>query len=253
MLVRHILADGTTNFEMGFDVDGNGIVDIDDIFAVQDEIARRIVNEIRLKLGHSQLIGQPEGLSQTENVDAYQLYLRGLSLLRLRGIDNLRRAAELFEEATYIDPEYARAYEKLAMAYMLIPFYTDEPRPPWLERGEEAARKAIRLEPELPGAHATLGAIYQAAGVAFTRTDAEFSTALQLDPNHVTARQWYGEFLMMVGRSPEFLEAARWELMEGAVDLEAFHGLGLSFVVVNIDIAYHDPDGRWLLGFYGRE
>ena len=120
--------------------------ELDDIFAVQDEIAHRIVDQIRIKLGHSQLIGQPEGLSQTENVDAYQLYLRGLSLLRLRGIDNLRRAAELFEEATYIDPEYARAYEKLAMTYMLIPFYTDTPRPPWLERGEEAARKAIEGE-----------------------------------------------------------------------------------------------------------
>ena len=80
--------------------------ELQDIFAVQDEIARRIVNEIRLKLGHSQLIGQPEGLSQTENVDAYQLYLRGLSLLRLRGIDNLRRAAELFEVA----PDHRRAH-----------------------------------------------------------------------------------------------------------------------------------------------
>lgn len=201
--------------------------ELDDIFAVQDEIAHRIVDQIRIKLGHSQLIGQPEGLSQTENVDAYQLYLRGLSLLRLRGIDNLRRAAELFEEATYIDPEYARAYEKLAMTYMLIPFYTDTPRPPWLERGEEAARKAIRLDPELPGAHATLGAIYQAAGVDYARVDAEFSKALQLDPDHVTARQWYGEFLMTVGRSREFLEAAK-----------AAHQLDPLAPVVNASLAW---------------
>jgi TolB-like protein/Tfp pilus assembly protein PilF len=201
--------------------------ELDDIFAVQDEIAHRIVEEIRLKLGHSQLIGQPGGLSQTDNVDAYQLYLRGLSLLRLRGIDNLRQAAELFEEATYLDPEYARAYEKLAMTYLLVPFYTDEPRPPWLERGEEAARKAIRLDAALPGAHATLGAIYQAAGVSFSRIDAEFSKALQLDPDHVTARQWYGEFLMTVGRSQEFLEAAR-----------AAHELDPLAPVVNASLAW---------------
>ena len=153
--------------------------------------------------------------------------MRGLSLLRLRGIDNLRRAAELFEEATYIDPEYARAYEKLAMVYMLIPFYTDTARPPWLERGEEAARKAIRLDPELPGAHATLGAIYQAAGVDYRRIDAEFSKALQLDPDHVTARQWYGEFLMTVGRSREFLEAAK-----------AAHQLDPLAPVVNASLAW---------------
>ena len=201
--------------------------ELDDIFAVQDEIAHRIVAEIRLKLGHSQLIGQPEGLSQTDNVEAYQLYLRGLSLLRLRGIDNLRRAAELFEEATYIDPEYARAYEKLAMTYLLVPFYTDEPRQTWLERGEEAARKAIRLDAALPGAYATLGAIYQAAGVDYSRIDAAFSNALQLDPDHVTARQWYGEFLMTVGRSREFLEAAR-----------AAHELDPLAPVVNASLAW---------------
>ena len=201
--------------------------ELDDIFAVQDEIAHRIVAEIRLKLGHSQLIGQPVGLSQTDSVEAYQLYLRGLSLLRLRGIENLRRAAELFEDATHIDPEYARAYEKLAMTYLLVPFYTDEPRPPWLERGEEAARKAIKLDPALPGAHATLGAIYQAASVGFSRIDAEFSKALQLDPNHVTARQWYGEFLMTVGRSREFLAAAR-----------AAHELDPLAPVVNASLAW---------------
>ena len=200
---------------------------LDDIFAVQDEIANRIVDEIRHALGDTQEIGQPEGLSQTANVDAYQLYLRGLSLLRLRGIDNLRQAAELFEQAIAIDSGYARAYEKLAMAYMLIPFYSSEPRPPWLARGEEAAKSAIQLDPGLAGAHATLGALYQSSGNDYSRIDAEFTKALSLDPNHVTARQWYGEFLMTVGRSKEFLGAAR-----------AAHELDPLAPVVNASLAW---------------
>ena len=182
---------------------------LQDIFALQDEIARRIVDQIRLKLGDDEAIGEPEGLNQTASVEAYQLYLRGLSLLRLRGVENLQRAAELFEEAISIDPGYARAYEKLAAAYMLVPFYSSAPKPPWLGRATEAARKAIELDDRSAGTHAILGAIYQATGEDFAKIDAEFQTALHIDPNHVTARQWYGEFLMTVGRSTEFLKTAR--------------------------------------------
>ena len=100
-------------------------------------------------------------------------------------------------------------------------------RPPWLARGERAAQTAITLNPGSPGAHATLGAIYQAAGRDYTKIDAEFSKALRLDPDHVTARQWYGEFLMTVGRSREFLEAA-----------EAAHDLDPLAPVVNASLAW---------------
>ena len=182
--------------------------ELTDIFAVQDEIARRIVGELRTKLTEHD-IGQPEGLSQTDNVEAYQLYLRGLSLLRLRGIDNLLRAAELFEQAIELDPQYARAYDKRAVTYMLVPFYSDRPREPWLQRAEQSALKAIELDPQLGGAYATLGGIYQAdSGHGFLEADRAFRKAIELDPNHVTARQWYGELLMTAGRPKSFLEQA---------------------------------------------
>ncbi len=182
---------------------------LDDIFALQDEIAFRIVEQIRTKLGSDQTIGEPEAISRTDNVEAYQLYLRGLSLLRLRGIENLQRAAALFEEAIEIDRSYARAYEKLAMAQMLVPFYSSEPRPPWLERAERAALKAIELDDRSAGTHATLAGIYLAGGQGFARIEAEYRRALQIDPDHVTSLQWYGEFLMTVGRSQEFLDRVR--------------------------------------------
>ncbi len=182
---------------------------LNDIFAVQDEIASSIVGEIRKLLGDDQVIAEPETYSQTTNVDAYQLYLRGLSLLRLRGSDNLQLAVDYFTQAITIDPAYARAYEKLATASMLIPFYSTEPRLPWLQRAEEAAQKAISLDDRAAGTYATLGAIYQANGENYFKIEAAFKKALQIDPTHVSARQWYGEFLMTVGRSREFLDNAR--------------------------------------------
>ena len=179
-----------------------------DIFAVQDEIAGRIVDELRAKLTEHD-IGRPGGLSQTDNVEAYQLYLRGLSLLRLRGAENLDQAATLFERAIELDPGYARAHDKLAVTYMLVPFYSDRPRAPWLERAEQSALRAIELDPQLGGAYATLGGIYQADSEhGFLEADAAFRKAIELDPAHVTARQWYGELLMTAGRPQAFLEQA---------------------------------------------
>ncbi|NND44230.1 MAG: hypothetical protein HKN58_02825 [Xanthomonadales bacterium] len=178
--------------------------ELDDIFLVQDEIAHRIVGQLREQLGA--VIGEPEGLSQTENVEAYQHFLRGLSLLRLRGIDNLRAAAKQFEQAIELDPGYARAYSQLAATYSLIPFYSSEPRPTWLARGEETARRAIELDPTLAAPHATLAAIYQnTPGVPLATAEAKFIEAIDLDPNYVTARQWYGELLMLTGRVREML------------------------------------------------
>jgi adenylate cyclase len=201
---------------------------LDDIFAVQEEIAQSIVDELRVKLGNDQPIGQPQGLSQTANVDAYQLYLRGISLLRLRGIDNLRRAAELFEEAIEIDPEYARAYAQLAATYALIPFYSTEPRLQWLGRAEETAKKSIELDPTYASPHATLAVVYQSTdGAMLEEADKEFHLAIKLDPNFVTARQWYGEFLMTFGRSRAFL-----------TQLQVAHKLDPLAPVVNASLAW---------------
>jgi TolB-like protein len=202
--------------------------ELGDIFAVQDEIARSIVGQLRETLGAEMVIGEPEGLSQTENVEAYQLYLRGLSLLRLRGIDNIRRSTELFDEAIALDPGYARAHAQKAVALGLTPFYEDGPRPPWLKRAEASARRAIELDPKLAGPHATLASVHQnMPEVPRQITEAEYRTAIELDPNYVTARQWYGEFLMTVGKARGLL-----------VQLEEAHRLDPLAPVVNTALAW---------------
>ncbi|NNL96192.1 MAG: hypothetical protein HKO64_11270 [Xanthomonadales bacterium] len=179
--------------------------ELDDIFAVQDEIAQHIVDELRNHIDGI-AIGEPKSFSQTQNVEAYQLYLRGLSLLRLRGIDNIRNSAELFARAIDLDPTYARAHAQLAVAYSLVPFYSDEPREYWLRKGEETALRAIDLDPQLAIPHATLAAVHQnMPGIPREVPDAEFRKAIELDPNYVTARQWYAEFLMTTGKVRELL------------------------------------------------
>lgn len=202
--------------------------ELTDIFAVQDEIAQRIVDELRNRLSSLVDIGQPDGLSQTANVEAYQLYLRGLSLFRLRGIDNLRQSAGLFRQALEIDPDYARAWANLAAVYLLTPFYVDEPRPPWLERAAGAAEKAIELDPSLAAPHAVLAGVYQySRGVPMERAVTAFRKAISIDPEYVTARQWYGEFLMLTGQVRELL-----------TQLEAAHRLDPLAPVVNAALAW---------------
>lgn len=199
-----------------------------DIFALQDEIAHSIVEELRIKLGDDLPIGAPTGLSQTDDVEAYQLYLRGLSLLRLRGIDNLRRSAELFEQAIALDPDYARAHAQLAAAQALVPFYSSEPRPLWLERARQTALRAIELDPALAAPHATLAAVYQnTPGIPLEKVDEEFQKSIELDAGFVTARQWYGEFLMTVGRNDDLL-----------AQLRAAHKLDPLAPVVNAALAW---------------
>lgn len=202
--------------------------ELGDIFAVQDEIARSIVDQLRETLGAEMVIGEPEGLSQTANVEAYQLYLRGLSLLRLRGIDNIRRSTELFDQAIALDPGYARAHAQKAVSLSLTPFYDDLPRPPWLSRAEASARRAIELDPKLAGPHATLASVHQnMPEVPRYVTESEYRKAIELDPNYVTARQWYGEFLMTVGKARELL-----------VQLQEAHRLDPLSPVVNTALAW---------------
>jgi TolB-like protein/Tfp pilus assembly protein PilF len=181
--------------------------ELQDIFAVQDEIATSIVAALREQFGAEAGLGEPTGLSQTRNIEAYQLYLRGISLLRLRSIENLQQAASLLERAVGLDPDYARAWSQLAVAYSLVPFYSHEPRPPWLKKGRIAAERAMELDPTLAGPHATLGYIYQfTENMSSDRVEEEYLRAIELDPRHVRSRQWFGEFLMRVGKARLMLE-----------------------------------------------
>jgi non-specific serine/threonine protein kinase len=123
--------------------------EMQDIFELQDEIARKIAEALRVTLSpqeQAELAAKP-----TENLQAYDLYLRGKSYARRMTKQDLEFARQMFEQAIALDPKFALAYAAVANACALI-FYNygrgaDEA---WLKRGKEAAEQAAALQPDLP-------------------------------------------------------------------------------------------------------
>jgi eukaryotic-like serine/threonine-protein kinase len=179
-----------------------------DIFAVQDDIARAIATALKLKLGVSaaELSSASHG---TDNVDAYDSFLRGRYLWNRRGAANLRRALAHFEESIARDPRFARAYAGLAITYAILPEYTDSAPRDGLARTRSAASRALALDSTLAEAHTALG-LAAVHAWDFRAGEAEYKKAIALDPQYPTAHQWYGELLYHTGRiDSSFVEIRR--------------------------------------------
>ncbi len=169
----------------------------DDIFAIQDEIARAVAEELKVILvsnDQSRLVEVP-----TKDQEAYRLYLQANALLARRVGDNIPRSIDIYQKAIDRDPEFARAWSAMASAYAVQPDYDyaiDLERA--AERAREAAETAIALDPDLAEPYAVLGLIafdhrdYVAARKAFER-------AGELDPSNTNVMFWFSTLLRSVG------------------------------------------------------
>ena len=119
---------------------------LDDIFAIQDEIATEVVNQLRVTLGLSLSAGLPR--EQVVSVEAYDHYLRGLQAFNGGTVDGFHRAEEQFEAAIALEPNYADAYYRLARAQMSL----DMAQGGNFESMRETARKALDIDPTNGGA-----------------------------------------------------------------------------------------------------
>jgi TolB-like protein/DNA-binding SARP family transcriptional activator len=187
-----------------------------DIFAVQEEIAREIVEHLRAELvGEPDQTAPPLVRSHTDVMEAYQLYLKGQFLCKSRRVDGLRASIECFEEAISLDPDYALAYAGLADAYSLLGWYRYLTADEAYERIQEATGKALELEARVPEActsRAYAKFIYE---WDFPGAETEFQHAIELNPRYPTVHHWYGEYLMAMGR----LQQAN-ETLQRAHDLD---------------------------------
>ena len=183
---------------------------LEDIFAVQDEIAQAIVDRLRIQLApEEQKLAQREK-APTQNVEAYQLYLQGRAIWKRRGAENLRQAIDLYLSALGKDPAFARANAALASAYVVMPGYTEEQgdEEKFYELAQNAARQALAVDPNIGEAHAVLAQINASRGDLL---DAEsgFFFAISLEPNDATPHHWYSILLQNVGRLDAALTQAR--------------------------------------------
>jgi Flp pilus assembly protein TadD len=181
-----------------------------DIFQVQDEIAKAIVDKLRIELAPGQQQVAQRQKAPTQNVEAYELYLQGRAIWKRRGEDNLKRAIELYQAAIGRDPGFARAHAALASAYVVMPGYTKETgdEENFFPLAEASARQALAIDPNIGEAHAVLAQINADRGDLL---DAEsgFFFAISLEPNEPTPHQWYSILLMKVGRLDTALAQAK--------------------------------------------
>ena len=180
-----------------------------DIFAVEDAIANKVAAALELRLGGD---GQTQLTRRhTENVKAYQSYLKGRFHWNKRGPQDLRKAIEHFKQAIAVDPAYALAYAGLADAYTLLA-NAGSPAHKIMPKALAVARTAVSLDDNLAEAHAALGNVIIYYHYDFVGAEREEKRAIELNPNYATAHHWYSELLMGLGRHDEALAEIRWAL-----------------------------------------
>jgi tetratricopeptide (TPR) repeat protein len=174
---------------------------------LQQEVSRDIAGQLRLRLSSTQQ--QRLSHNDTQNGEAYRLYLEGRYFWNKRTREGLRRAADLFEQAISKDAAYARAYSGLADAYTLMTNYIALRPREALPKAREGALKAVQLDDSLGEAHASLGLVLEEADLDVDASDREFRRALELNPNYPSAHHWYSINLAQRGRLDEALVEAR--------------------------------------------
>ena len=171
--------------------------DMEDVFAVQDEIARSIADRLKVTLKGDQ--HQPLVNAGTDNLEAYQLCLKGRALFHQRG-RGLPRSLECFKRAVALDEKYALAWAGLADAYNMLAWYGFVRPQASLPHAKEAATHAVALGPSLAEAHTALAQAYSFCDWDWSNTERELLRALELNPRYVLARVWYGVwYLQAVG------------------------------------------------------
>ncbi|TDJ31379.1 MAG: tetratricopeptide repeat protein [Gammaproteobacteria bacterium] len=205
--------------------------DLEDIFAVQDEIATAIVEALKGVLGMAQA-APVEHRPPTDNIEAYQLYLRARHIWAKRGAENLKTSLDYFEQAVELDPGFARALSGMASAYMLIPVYQGGDTADYWPLARETAERALEKDPDIGEAHAVIAAAHENAS-EWRDAEEAFRRAVAADPYDVTAAQWYAEFLYNVGRNGE---AVKWLRKAYELDpLSPIVNASLAFALIGVD------------------
>jgi TolB-like protein len=179
--------------------------ELDDIFDIQEEISNAIVDALKIALNVDETHALERVQRPTDNAEAYELYLQGRHLWRTRQEANIREGITLFKRAIELDPKYAKAYEALSVATLVLPAWSDEIRSEALVKGLPYAQKALQLDPTLAEAHAVMAEIYSENHQWAEMMDA-YEAAIAHEPKNATVHQWYGENLNNSGFQTNALE-----------------------------------------------
>jgi len=172
-----------------------------DIFAIQDEISNEISGKLRLQLTRAERKRLTK--RDTEDAEAYRLYLKGRHHWNRWTEEGFYKAIEYFQQALEKDPSYALAYTGVAESYVLLGWNSYLPPKDAFPQGKVAAMTALRLDPDLGEAHTPLAAVLWLYDWQWQEAQTEFGRSLELNPTYPTANHWHAEYLMTMGRHVE--------------------------------------------------
>ena len=180
--------------------------ELKDVFTVQDEISRSIVNTLQLRLAASTRSAR----SVPENLETYDLYLQGRyhwGRWRSEGAEN---AIRYFEQAIAKDPKYAAAYAGLADSYAWLGFFGALPPKEAMPKARQFAEQALALDDSSADAHTSLGYVKSLYDFDWPGAEREFKRAIQLNPNSSGAHFAYGiTYLCPIGKTKECVAEAK--------------------------------------------
>lgn len=176
--------------------------DLSDILKLQTELAATVAENIAREITQHY-----RSNSSSVSPDAYNAYLQGRYLWNRRTRDTLQKAIVFFEEAIRHDPRYANPYAGLADCYGLMTSVQIGAIPPaeGMPRAIAAAERALKIDPSLAEAYASLGLARLWYGWDWPAAGACFKRALELNPSDISARQWYAGYLHTIGKGESAL------------------------------------------------
>ena len=197
---------------------------LEDIFEVQEELARQICEKLRLRLtpeDEKRLAKRP-----TLNREAYQFLLKAHYYLTKSTSESLQRGVAYLKQAIEADPGYAEAYAYLSSAYsgfgllgFLVPAET-------FSRAKAAALKALEIDDSLAEAHSALGLVRLYYEWDWSGAEAALRRALELNPNYAWGHAFWSEWLLIMGRYEEAVAEARLAVELDPLSASLIFGLG---------------------------
>lgn len=175
--------------------------EMDDVFAIQDEITLAIVDKLKIRL----LGEDKENFCKCQDMgyEAYDLFLRGRYFLNKMTEEGVKSAIEYLKQAAEQVPDCALVYSCLSDCYNVLPFFSSiSPREAYF-KAKEAALKALELDEALGEAHSSLASILVRYEWNWEASEKEHKRAIELNPGYATAHHWYAMYLMFLTRFDE--------------------------------------------------
>jgi len=204
---------------------------MEDVFAIQDEISLSIVEKLKLSLLKEE--SSKLKLRPTDNVEAYNLYLKGRYYWNKRTKEASLKGLEHFQLAIERDPSFALAYAGIADCYNVLQIYAYLSPREAFPKARTAAEKALEIDSSLAEAHTSLAWVRMSYDLDWSAGEQEFKRALKLNPSYATGHHWYAIYLTAMGRHAESLAQ-----IKQAQELDPLS------LMINIDVGF--------VLFYGR-